>query len=121
MVFLEFVFYRVWSGVAAEPELFNKLLALFVGPKAVICSALFIGNNVGNVLVEPFLKDPARIFLFARPFRGICLFRVISLCIIPFLGRGPGRSQKKQESEGDNNPSSAHTTPRVRLVSIYKY
>src|SRR5260370_40027241 len=79
MLFLEFVFHRVGSGVAAKPKLLDELLAFFVGFQRLICSALFARDNVGYVFVKPFPEHPARSFLFARPFGGVSLFRVLSL------------------------------------------
>src|SRR5712692_3934290 len=73
MVFLKFVFYRVRTGVAAKPKLFDELLAFFVGLQRPIRRSLFARDNVGYVLVKPFPEHPARGFLFARPFGGVRL------------------------------------------------
>ena len=122
MLFFELVFNGVGTGVAAQPELFNELLAFFVGLERLIGRTLFIRNDVGYVFIEPLSEHAARVFLFARPFRGLRLFCVFSFGFIFLLGNRPGRrSQKKQGSEGDKDPSSAHKTPLVRLLSIYRY
>src|SRR5262249_7759218 len=53
VLFLEFVFDRVRGRVAAKPEVLDELLPLFVGLKALERGALFIGDDVRDVFVEP--------------------------------------------------------------------
>src|SRR5581483_10206819 len=126
MLFLEFVFYGIGSRVATKPELFNELLAFFIGLQRFICGAFFVRNNVGDVFVEPFPQCATSGFLFTGLFGSLGLFPVVFLCVfllglILFLSSGPRRSsEEKQGSEGDENPSSAHKTPRVRLVNMHK-
>ena len=122
MLFFEFVLDGVGTGVAAEPELFDELLALFVGLERLIGGTLFVRNNVGYIFIKPFFEDPARIFLFARPLRGLRFSLILSFGIIFLLGQHPGRrSQKKQGSEGDKDPSSAHKTPRGETAKHHEY
>ena len=60
VVFLfEFVFRRAGSGIAAQPELFDEVLALRVGLQAFECRALFVGDDVGDVLGEPLVVGVA--------------------------------------------------------------
>jgi hypothetical protein len=54
VLFFEFVLRRAGGGVAAEPELFDEVLALSVGGEPVERAALFVGDDVGDVFVEPF-------------------------------------------------------------------
>ncbi len=54
VVFLaEFVFVRVRIGIAAAPELFDKPFALVVGRKFLESFALFFGDDVSDVFLEP--------------------------------------------------------------------
>ena len=53
VLFLELVFDGVRGGVAAQPELLDELLALFVGLQALEGRPLFIGDDVGDVFVQP--------------------------------------------------------------------
>ena len=81
MLFFEFVLDSIGSGVAAEPELFDELLALFVGTQTLPCGALFIRNDVSDVLVQPLAIR--RLQLFAQLF--------FALSLLPFgerLGDG---------------------------------
>ena len=62
VLFLEFVFDRVRSGIAPLPERFDKLLALFVGLQLQEGRALFIGDDVGNFLFQPLLIGSGEFF-----------------------------------------------------------
>ncbi len=55
VLFLIFVFFRIRSRIAPQPELLHKLLFLFVRLKPFECCLLFIGNDVKDVLVQPLL------------------------------------------------------------------
>src|SRR5438105_4230739 len=55
MLFLVFVLHGVGSGIAPLPECFNKLIALFVVRQLLERRFLFIGDDVDDVLVKPFL------------------------------------------------------------------
>src|SRR5438132_183264 len=120
MFFFEFVVYRVGRRIPAKPKLFDELLTLLIRLERFECGALLVRDDVGDVLVEPLAKSPASGFLFTRPldvFRHL-LLRVLFLRVRFLLRNRPGGSQKQQRSEGDENPSSAHKTPRVRLVTL---
>src|SRR6185437_10641154 len=49
------VFFRVGCRIAALPEVLNELFAFFVGLQMLESLALLIGDDVGNVFVQPFL------------------------------------------------------------------
>src|SRR5689334_6143396 len=55
VLFLELVFYGVRSRVAAQPELFDELLALLVGVQPVEGRSFLIGDDVNDVFVQPLL------------------------------------------------------------------
>ena len=55
MFFLEFVLFGVRRGIAALPEGFNKVIALFVVGQLLEGRAFFIGDDVGDVFVQPLL------------------------------------------------------------------
>src|SRR5579862_1210904 len=63
MLFLELVFYCVGSWVAALPERFDKLLSLFVRRELQERGPLFVADDVGNFLFEPFLVGSRKLFL----------------------------------------------------------
>jgi hypothetical protein len=53
--FLVFVLGGIRRRIATQPELFDKLLALVVGSEPVPCLPLLIGEDVGDILVQPLL------------------------------------------------------------------
>ena len=55
MLFAELVVGRVGIGIAAKPELLDKGFALFIVAEILEGFPLFIGNNVGDILVQPGL------------------------------------------------------------------
>ena len=115
MLFLEFVVYRVGSGIPAKPKLFDELLPLFIRLQGFECGALLVRNDVGHILVEPLAKSPACGFQFTRPLNvfGYLLLCVLFLRIVLLLRNRPGGGgQKKQRSKRNVDPSSAHKTPR---------
>ena len=71
VLFLKFVFEGVRRGVAAQPELFDELLALFVGTQTLPCGALFVRDDVSDVLVQPLAVG--RLQLFAQLFFALSL------------------------------------------------
>src|SRR5262249_44424500 len=79
MFFFVLVLDGVGCGVAAQPELFHKLLAFLIGVQLLECLPLFIGDDVRYVFVEPLL--PGRFELFSEG----------SFFFLPFLlGQGFG-------------------------------
>src|SRR5438046_5298794 len=89
VVFLaKFVFVRVRIGIAAAPELFDKPFALVVGRKFLESFALFFGDDVGDVFLEP-------IFVSLFQFRldvAFTLRRILALVVGLFLLRQIGRA-----------------------------
>src|SRR6202041_3153916 len=55
VLFAELVLGRVWIGVAAKPELLDKLVALFVITQTLERLHLLVGDDPANVLVDPLL------------------------------------------------------------------
>src|SRR5262249_28618173 len=78
LVMLVFVFVvdGVGRGISPKPELFDELLALFVGFQSLPCGALFTGDDVLNVLIHPAQKRFARVFLISG-FLGLRLAFVV--------------------------------------------
>ena len=54
---------RVRRGVAAQPELLDELFALFVRLQFFEGGALFIGDDVGDILVQPLAVRRLQLFL----------------------------------------------------------
>src|SRR5581483_2014082 len=54
VLFFKFVFRCIWSGVAAKPELLNKLVALLIVRELLEDRLFFRGDDVANVFVQPF-------------------------------------------------------------------
>ena len=52
--FAVFVFFRVRIGVAATPEIFDEILALFVRHQSIKSPFFLFCNDVSNVVVDPF-------------------------------------------------------------------
>ena len=63
VLFLELVLFGVRSGIAALPEGFDELVALFVVGELLERLALFVRDNVDDVFVEPFLVGLAQFLL----------------------------------------------------------
>src|SRR5260370_39633352 len=81
VLFFEIVVGKIGIAAAAEPKLFNELLALFVSIQLQESLALFGRNDVDDVLVEPLLV------------RGVQLLeRFLHLSLLLFVGllRGSG-------------------------------
>ena len=55
VLFLEFVFFRVRSGIAPLPEVLDELVALRIGGQLLEGRHLFIGDDPAHVLIEPAL------------------------------------------------------------------
>ena len=72
VLFFELVLFRIGRGIAAQPELLDELVALFVVGELGEGGALFIGDDVAHVLVEPFLVGLADLLL-QRLFVGAAL------------------------------------------------
>ena len=72
VLFLELVLDGIGRGIAAQPELLDELLALFVGLQPLEGLALFIGDDVDDVLVQPLLvrglRAPCAVWLRAFSF-----------------------------------------------------
>ena len=53
ILFLELVFFSVRIGIATAPEILDEAFALVVGGEFLKCFPFFVGDDVGNVFVEP--------------------------------------------------------------------
>src|SRR5271170_2440112 len=93
--FLVFVFFRVGSGVAALPEGFDKVIALFVIRELLKGGSFLVGDNPDYVLVQPLLIGFAEFdvqvsfLLLLLFFRG-CALQGIGLIRRLRLGAGWG-------------------------------
>jgi len=65
MFFAKFIFFRVWRRIAAPPDGFNELFALFVGAQAVEGRQLTLGDDVAQ-FVESL--SVSRADLLSKPF-----------------------------------------------------
>ncbi len=63
MLFLEFVLFGVGSGVAAQPELLDEVLPLFVGVQLLEGLAFLVGDDIGDVFIQPLLVGRLQLFL----------------------------------------------------------
>ena len=57
MLFFELVLFGVGRGIAAQPELFDELLARFIGVERVKRQPLFRRDEVEHVFIEPTLVN----------------------------------------------------------------
>ncbi len=53
MLFAEFVLRRIRIGIAPQPEVFDKGVALLVVRESLEGLALFVGDDVGHILIQP--------------------------------------------------------------------
>src|SRR5208282_4708163 len=58
MLLAKFVLRRIGIGVAAQPEVLDECLALFIVGQAHEGLALIVANNVGDVLIQPNFVGP---------------------------------------------------------------
>ncbi len=79
MLFTEFVFDGVRGGVAAEPEVLDELLALFIGLQTHEGGAFLIGDDVGDVLIQPMAIGRGKLFA-----------ELLFLGLALLIGHGPG-------------------------------
>src|SRR5262249_48962322 len=65
IIFVAILIFRcIGIGVAAQPELFDKLLSLFIGLELLESITLFFGDNVSNIIIHPTLISLGGIFRF---------------------------------------------------------
>ena len=83
VLFLELVLDGIGRGVAAQPELLDELLALFVGLQALEGCLLLVGDDVGDVLVQPLLPGGLQLLSSCASF--FFCFSVSGLAIVPVL------------------------------------
>src|ERR1700761_688230 len=72
MLFLKLVFFGVRTGVAAQPEILDKLLAFLVGLELAEGLTLFVADDPDDVFVDPLLIGGLK--LLAKPFFVLFLF-----------------------------------------------
>ena len=121
MLFLELVLDRIRRRITPEPELLDELLTLFIRFQSLESSFLLVGDDVRDIFIQP-LPQCAVSNLLLTGFLVLLLCGLLLLRLVLFLGNHrQGSREKHQGSKGNSNPSSAHKTPRVRLVSIRKY
>ena len=63
VLFLKGILGRIRVRIAAQPELLDKLFALFVGLQAEEGAAFFGGDDVGYVLVQPLFIGGVQLFV----------------------------------------------------------
>src|SRR6202162_1984111 len=110
VLFLEFILDGVGSGVAAQPELLDELLALLVGAELEEGLPLFVGDDVQDVFLEPLLirgvqlfeKLPVALLLLLRDrHRPLALLSRLGL----WRGSLPaGNSEREQQKKRDYGP-----------------
>ena len=85
------VFISVRIGIAPAPELFNETFALVVGFELLESLALFVGDDVSDVLLQPVLVSLLQFRLYvARLFR-----RVLAVIVALLLRQARGRGKSK--------------------------
>src|SRR5947209_930864 len=88
VLFLVFVFYGVRSGIAAQPELFDELVTLFIVGELLEGCKLFTGDDPFHVIVEPLLVSLADFLLEVLRVLLLLFRRDLTLQWINFLGCG---------------------------------
>jgi hypothetical protein len=63
VLFLIFVLFGIGRGIAALPEGFNEIVALFVVGELLEGGSLFVGDDVSDVFVQPLLVGLAQFLL----------------------------------------------------------
>ena len=132
MLFLELIFDRVRSGVAALPEGLNELLALFVRLQLQERGALFIADDVGDFFLQPllvggieFLLELFQVFrlvlrLIAFFLSGIRLRAGGSILFFLLLGMQPERQEQSSAKHNkQRNTAQAvhkHPSPLIRKL-----
>src|SRR5208283_2331579 len=97
VLFLVFVLFRIRSGVAALPESFNEIIALFIVGKLLECGSFLVGDNPDYVLVQPLLVSLAKLNVqgsFLRLLLFLVRFALERIGIVGRLGLGVGRGYR---------------------------
>src|ERR1700733_4104357 len=85
--FFVFVLFGVRSGVAAQPELLNKVVALFVVGELLKGGSFLVGDNPDYVLVQPLLVGLAEFDVQSSFLLFLLLFRWVTLERIDLIRR----------------------------------
>ena len=93
VLFFIFVLGCIRAGIAAEPELFYELVALFVVGELLEGGSLFVGDDPANILIHPLGVDFQLVFegllplfLFLLGKLAISRIVILTLCALIFLG-----------------------------------
>src|SRR6266478_3169890 len=86
-----FVFVGVRIGIAPAPEFFDETLALVVGLEFLESFALFVGDDVGDVFVQPVFVN---LFEF-RLYVALLLGRILTLVLLSLLGQARWRGKSE--------------------------
>ena len=142
VLFFEFVLSSIGRGVAALPESFDEVIALFVVGQLLERAPFFICDNEGDVLVQPLpvrlaqlLFERLRVLLFRflaeRPLEWIflsfvarlnCLRVRIFIVFIVFLLRQGRTTQPEQGTDHQNaQETPAKTCGKHRRAYLARY
>src|SRR5215813_13648872 len=87
------VFVSVRIRIAAAPELFDKSLSFIIGFQLLERLAFFVGDDVGDVLIQPILVGLLQLSLFlARLVHRILILRRLGVL-------GQARRDRKNEDQ----------------------
>ena len=95
VLFLEFILRRVRSWIAAQPELLDKLVPLFVVGKLFKGGHFFRSDDVNHVLVEPLLIGGTQLLLQGLGIGLLLLRRQRPLQRIGLLVAGLSRQRER--------------------------
>jgi hypothetical protein len=122
VLFFKLVFLRIRRRIAPQPELLDELLALLVGRKAPERRALFVGDDVEHVLVQPlfvrafqllaqFLFALAPLFFRHRLGDGLPLLLLFAF-FVGGLGRRDEKARCNQGSGKQGKTANVHSISR---------
>ena len=101
-----FVFFRVRIRIAAAPEIFDKVLALFIGRQRIERPLLFLRDDIGHVRIAPFLVG----FLdLANHLAGLCR-RVLARLIFTLL-----LCKRRRAADGKNQRPDRHIFDQIHF------
>src|SRR5208282_5900930 len=139
VLFFELVFFCVRRGIAALPEGFNELVALFVVRELHEGGSFFVGDNPTHVLIQPlpislaqlnlerlgvglplFFRDRALEWVYLAP-RGSSRAIVIrALCVLVLCRGNGGKTHCHQASQQTNRASISKTCGKHRRAYLHE-
>jgi hypothetical protein len=91
MLLAEFVFRRVWIGVAAQPELLNERVPLLIVAQVLEGFGLLVGDDPEHILIQPGLVGALQLLPYRLLGGELLLVGALALQRVRFLALAGSR------------------------------